>query len=171
MTKRMRAMLSCTILAAAVLSVGGCGYNAKDLFPKQFHTVAVTMFYNQTFYRGVEADLAEAVTKQVESRTPYTVGSPKTADTMLQGTITNIQQRQVVRNDVGGMPEEMEVTITVNFKWRDLRTGKTIVDRKGFQAVGRYVPATPVNQPFAVAQHQAVAQLARDIVNQMESRW
>lgn len=171
MTNQSRGVLGWILLLAAALTASGCGYTNKDLFPKQFHTVAVPMFENRTFYRGVESDLSEALTKQIESRTPYTVGSPSTADTMLEGTITKVSQQQINRNPVGGMPEEMEVTITVDFQWKDLRTGKTIVDRKGFQAVGRYVPAAPVNQPFAIAQHEAVAQLARDITNQLQTDW
>lgn len=167
----LRLALCCTALTIITATAAGCGYTSGQLFPKKYHTVAVPMFENQTFYRNVESDLSEALTKQIETRTPYAIAAPVDADTILQGTITRIDQRQISRNEIGGMPQEIEVTITVNFQWKNLRTGDVIVDRKGFEAVGRYVPAAPVKQPFQVAQHQAVQQLARDIVSQLASRW
>ena len=159
-------------LPCLVLAVAGCGYSSKELFPEQYQTVAAPIFENRTFYRGVEFELAEAVTKQIESRTPYKVVSPGVAQTILEGTITNIEQNQLSRRRPGGVPQEVELTITVGFVWKDLgHQGGVIRDRRGFSAVGRYVPTAGVGEPFEVAQHQAVQRLAEDIVSTMRTDW
>lgn len=149
----------------------GCGYTQRELFPEQYRTVAVPIFENRTGYRHVETDLSEALIKQIERRTPYKVVAPATADTILQGTITEVDQTQLSRRREGGVPEELEVRVVVSFEWKDLRpgeqAGQTLRSRSGFEAVGRYVVTRPVGEPFENAQHTAVQQLAADIVSVM----
>jgi hypothetical protein len=161
------------VLALVVVSAGltGCGYSSKELFPTEYLTVAAPIFENRTFYRGIEFELGEALTKQIESRTPYKVVSPGVAQTQLEGTITHIDQRQLSRRRPGGVSQELELTVTVDFVWKDLGKGGVIRDRRGFQAVGRYVPTAGVGEPCEVAQHQAVQRLARDIVSTMQADW
>lgn len=159
------------MLLALAMGQVGCGYSSKELYPKEIHTVAVPIFENRTFYRGVEFELAEAMVKQIESRTPYKVVAPGTAQTILEGTITQIEQSRLSRRRPGGLPQEMELTITVDFVWKDLGKGGVIKDRRGFQAVGRYIPTAGIGEPFEVAQHDAVERLARDIVSTMRTDW
>ncbi len=149
----------------------GCGYSSHQLFPQRYQTVAVPIFENRTFYRGVEFDLSEALVKAIELRTPYKVTSPDSADTILQGTITRVEQDQLSRQRRGGVPQELEVTLSVDFEWRDLIAGETICDRRGFESVGRYSPTSPISHPFEAAQHQAVQQMAVGIVASMQSDW
>ncbi len=158
-------------LLVGVVVLPGCGYSSKELFPDTYQTVATPIFENRTFYRGVEFELAEALTKQVQSRTPYRVVSPGTAETILEGTITLIEQKQLSRRRPGGVPQELELSVTVDFHWKDLRTGDVIRGRRGFVSVGRYIPTAGVGEPFEVAQHQAVQRLARDIVSTMQADW
>ncbi len=159
-------------LLCLTCALAGCGYSSQELFPEKYLTVATPIFENRTFYRGVEFALAEAVTKQVESRTPYKVVSPGVAQTILEGTITDIQQNQLSRRRPGGLPQEVELTITVDFVWKDLGHGGGVIrDRRGFQAVGRHVPTAGVGEPYEVAQRQAVQRLAEDIVSTMRADW
>ncbi|QQE10890.1 LptE family protein [Planctomycetota bacterium] len=167
-----------TLLTLCVISLNGCGlgYTAHDIYPEQYQTVAVPIFENRTFwnssrYTGLEADLAEALAKEVESRTPYKVASPATADTIIQGTITGFEQRVITRKREGNVPEQMEIIMTVNFEWKDQRTSQTIVDRKGYQAIGRYTPTRPVNELLSIGQHQAISRMANQIVNTMRTNW
>ena len=151
--------------------LAGCGYTQKELFPDQYQTVAVPIFENRTFYRHVENDLSEALIKEIEHRTPYKVVAPGAADTILQGTITSVDQRELSRRTVGGVPEEVEVAIRVNFEWKNLRSGEALRSRSGFEVAGRYVPARPVSEPFDVAQHTAVKRLAEQIVSTLRADW
>ncbi len=168
---RLRRTVLMLALAATAGGLIGCGYASKELFPTEYRTVSAPIFENRTFYRGVEFELAEALTKQIESRTPYKVVAPGVSQTILEGTITRIQQTQISRRRPGGVPQEVELTVTVDFRWKDLIAGKLIRDRRGFQAVGRYIPTSGIGEPFEVAQHQAVQRLARDIVSTMQADW
>lgn len=160
------------LLILAALLLAGCGYSTKTLYPEQYRTVGVPLFDNRTFYQGVNADLAEALTKQVEQKTPYKVVPQGAADTVIEGTIDSVEQNRLSRRRGGaGVPQEIEVTITVSWQWKDLRTGKVIRDRKGFSAVGRHLPGDPVGEPLDVAVQTAVDQLAADIVSTLQADW
>lgn len=158
------------MLVAATAPLG-CGYRHGELYPAEVRAVALPIFDNRTFWRGVEFDLTEALAKEIELRTPYKIVRRGAADTTLTGTITDIQRRVASVRRVGGMPQELELTITVDFEWRSERSGDTLRKRQGFSAVGRQVAAQPVGEPYQSAQHQAVAMLAREIVSAMRADW
>lgn len=161
--------LAAALLAAASLAVVGCGgYSRHDLFPEDVRTVTVQTFQNKTFYKGVQFDLSEALIKQIELETPYKAVSGS-ADTLLEGVITDIQQRKLSRTSKGGLVQEVEVRLVVNFQWKDQRTGKLLRQRKGFIAVGRHVLTSPIGEPFQTGQHGAVQRLAQQIVATMRS--
>jgi hypothetical protein len=158
------------LLLLAVL-LGGCGYSHKQVFPTQYHTVSVPIFQNRSFYRGVEFELTEALVKEIELRTPYKVVSDAAAGTALTGTVVAVEQAPLSRARRGGVPQVVEMVVTVDWVWRDNRTGETIRERRGFQSAGRYAPTRPVGQPLEVAQHEAVRRLAGDIVSTMQADW
>ncbi|MEX0887518.1 MAG: LptE family protein [Phycisphaeraceae bacterium] len=171
--RRARSALEAAWMLLCIIAVvlPGCGYTGGGTYPAAYRTVAVPIFENHTFHRRVENELAEALVKQIEQRTPYKVTDAGSADTILEGGIRQIDQVMVARHRPGGLPEEMEVTIVVDFAWRDQRTGETLRQREGFEAVGRYAPARPVGQRFESAQHQAVQRLAEDMVATMQASW
>ena len=134
-------------------------------------TVSVPIFDNQSFYQEVEFDLTEAVIKEIELRTPYKVTGADRADTILQGEIVSIQQGRLSRQEIGNVPQEMEYRVTTNFEWKDLRTGKMLRQRQGFQSVGRYIPTGPISEPVTVGQHEAIQRTAKQIVSVMAADW
>lgn len=158
----------CCICLAALTA---CGYGHQQLYPDDVGTVHVPIFENRSFYQGVERELTEALINEIELRTPYKVVSRQQADTVLDGTITSVDQGRLSRGRKGGLPQELETRIRVNFEWRNVRTERTLRERRGFTAVGRYIPARPVGEPYQIAQHEAVQRLARDIVAVMAAPW
>ncbi len=169
--RRFRSLSHCLALIVGLLTVVGCGYSTRELFPTQYQSVAVPIFQNQTFYRTLEFDLTEAVIKELEQRTPYRTQPAPRADTLLQGTITNVQTRRLSRTRDTGLPQEIEVEVTLNFTWTDQRTGEIIIDRRGFSGIGRYIPTTPVGESLGVGQQAAAQRLARDIVSSLRGDW
>jgi hypothetical protein len=158
--------------AILVLSLlPACGYSHQGLYPADVRTVAVPIFENKSFYRGVEFDLSEALAKQIELVTPYKVTSPGGADTILQGTIVAVTQTMISRTFEGGLPEEMETRIVVDFAWKNTRTGQTLRQRQGFAATGRYVATRPIGEAYPTGQHAAVEQLATRIVETLRRDW
>ncbi|MEM7624579.1 MAG: LptE family protein [Planctomycetota bacterium] len=158
-------------LWALVSSLTSCGYSTAELFPENYRSVSVDIFQNRTFFRGVEFDLTEAVVKEIEQRTPYTTRPANLADTRLDGSVVSVETRQLSRTREAGLPQEVEVAVTIDFEWTDQRSGEVLVSRQGFSAVGRYVPTQPVGERFEIGQHAAVQRLARDIVSAMRGDW
>ncbi|MCE9591917.1 MAG: hypothetical protein K8S99_15515 [Planctomycetes bacterium] len=164
-------------VTAIVMSIAGCGYAHKELFPQNVRSVAVPIFENRTFYQGIEFDMTEALTKEIELRTPYKVVAEAGADTQLRGTIVSVNQTVLSHRPDGNLPEELDVHVTINFEWKDLRTGEIIRSRKGFDRVARYIPTrSPVSgramsETYSIGQHQAVQSLAQEIVSVMRADW
>lgn len=161
------------VVVVAVLSVGckGGGYKAGETFDTSIRSVAVPIFENRTFYRDVEFKLTEALTKEIESRTPYKVVAAAGADSHLTGTILNVDKKLLSRQFGTGLPQEIEVVVTVSLEWKDLRSGKIIRKRSRIQGTGEHILAHPASEPFEVARHVAVGELAREIVSAMRNDW
>lgn len=159
------------LVALSVLFLTGCGYSTKELYPTAYTTVAVPNFENLTFTREVEFELREALIKEIEQRTPYkVVRAPGAADTLLEGTVTEVRRSLVSRQEGTGVPQEVEFTVVIDFVWRDLRTGEDLRGYQGFSATGQYVPVSGAGEFEAAARHRAVQRLATDIVSTMRDQ-
>jgi len=168
---RVTPWVPAAVAIALLMLTTGCEYASKDLYPPDLQTIAVPIFENRSFYRGIEFDLTEALIKEIERRTPYKVTSSASADTIMMGTLVSVSQKRLSRRRAGGVPEELEMRLVVDFQWKNLKTGQPIRQRSGFEAVGRYIPAQPIAETLEVAQHQAVQLMAQQIVSVMAANW
>lgn len=160
-------------LIGCVTPLTGCAYRSGGLYPEGIRTVAVPVFENRTFYveQRIEAELTEALVKAIELRTPYKVTDASVADTELRGVVTRVEQRQRLRQPRTGLPREIEITVSVDARWVDLRSGETLLEIYGLEGVGRYLPGLEIRQSFENAQHEAVERLVRLILSRMEANW
>ncbi|HSU66872.1 MAG TPA: LptE family protein [Tepidisphaeraceae bacterium] len=172
-------------LLAISLTCGGCGYHWSDngsnnysaesgypwnnIYRKDVSTVAVPIFTNRTFYRGVEFNLTKSVVTQIESRTPYKVVPKDRADTILEGEIIDAGVHLQSRSQQMGLPQEQLFYLIVNFTWKDLRNGKILTSRHAFSQVAPYYP-TLAEDRFLGSQ-EAVEQLGVAIVEELEADW
>lgn len=156
------------LLLFVVASFTGCGFTTTELYPNQYNTISVPNFANRSNTRGVEFNLREALIKEIEQRTPYKVVSGAgRADTQLTGTVTRVERRLVSRDGTAGLPQEIEVTVTIDYEWRDMQTGKTIRSFNGMGSAGQFVPNRTVGEFGSDGNRLAVQRLAQDIVSQM----
>jgi len=162
-------LLPCLLLLAATLSLPSCGYSSKSLYNTHIRTVAVPIFTNKTFRRDWEFKLTEAIDKNIESRTPFKIASQKDADTVLTGEIVSMDENVLTRRFGTGLPRESEITVVVNFQWKDLRSGRVIVERKSFNRSATEIPQ--INERIDDAEQLAIERLAAAIVEQMQSDW
>jgi len=147
------------------------GYSTDSLYSDAYHSVAVPIFANKTLYTGVERDVTEAVIKAIQSKTPYVVQQGGNADTVLEGTIVAVDKTKLGNLRGSGLPEDILITITVDFTWKDVKSGKAITARQNFQAGDVYVPAQPVSERPQIGLWAASQELADDIVSTMEEAW
>jgi hypothetical protein len=159
------------------LGVGGCsadpskGYSFESAIGGDAKSVCVPVFENSTFHKGLEVRLTQAVISELRRGTRLDVTGGELADTLLTGTIKNVELRQISRDSFTGMVDEQAVRITVDFSWRDSRTGRTIVSRQNFAAVDTFVAGRGTGERIDVGERATVQRLARDIVGELRSSW
>jgi hypothetical protein len=145
------------------------GYKWRSPYREDVHTVAVPIFTNKDFHRGVEFSLTDAVIKQIEAKTPYKVVDRDRADTILEGEITGVKTRVVSRDRNTAVPQEELQSVTVNFVWKDLRTGKILKQREGYEETKVLYPTLGEGQ-FAGNQ-VTIENLALSIVQELQAEW
>jgi hypothetical protein len=168
-------------LAALALTVapimGACssdptrGYAFAEPYDASVRTVGVPIFANQTFARGTDLTLTDAIVKQIQQQTPWRVVAPERADTVIEGVITNAELGVLSNDPRTGLTQEQTYRLTIRFSWRDNRTGETRVARENFTATGVFAPARGAGERIEVGQRDAIDELARDIVATMRSAW
>lgn len=161
------------LLLVAALLLTGCGYTTTELYPTQYRTISVPYFENTSNTRSVEFNLREALIKEIEQRTPYKVVSGTgPASTRLTGSVTNVKRQLLSRDATAGLTQEVETTVTINFEWRDLKTGNTIRSYNGLSAVGQFVPNRTIGEFSEDGLRMATQRLANEIVSRMrEDGW
>lgn len=210
-TRRLRAALAAVVLTA--IAAAGCvgnggdfelfGYSTVPPYDPNVRSVYIPVFKNIAFhtdpYRGIENEVTQAIVTELgKRRTPIrVVGDPSRADTELIGTIVQIDKWVLNRNQLN-YARELELTLTAEVVWRDLRTGKVLTnpDRVAppvlepfdpslppppppppdlaviplrITSVGRFIPE--LGESNASGQKLAVDMLARQIVDMMEAPW
>jgi hypothetical protein len=160
--------VTCWVLMSTV----GCGYSVghDEMFNTNIRTVHVPIFQNKDFRRGLEFQLTEALVKTIELRTPYkTTSNGRKADTVLSGEIKEVRQGTLGIDPRTNQPRETQATVIASFKWKDLRTGKILVDMPVITYSVDYIQ--PVGENFYEASQQAMNGLAERIVEKMEKPW
>ncbi len=146
------------------------GYSDEPLFPQDVSSVCLKMFDNQSFRRGVEYELSDALAKRIEVETPYKlVSSLDRADTVMSGRIVSIGESALsTQREIGRVLErEVEVRAVVN--WKNLKTGELLIDSQSVRASASY--STYQMQDFKYASTLAANNLAQKIVGLMEEKW
>ncbi len=163
------ARLACIALGFAGLASTGCGYSNQSLYRDSVKTVYVDMFQSKEFRRGLEFQLTEAVRKQIDQATPYRNAQKGRADTVLQGEILEWREATIGKDYITDRARELAGTLSIRYRWQDVRTGKLLVDRPLMVTTVQYVRLA--EEKDFDAYENAVNQMARKIVESMETPW
>lgn len=185
MMERRRLAPLPTLLVPAVLLptlLGGCGYGQsgggapgvagyqwRSLYRDDVRTVAVPIFANRSYRRGVEFQLSKAIVNRLEAMSPYKVVDRERADTVLEGEIVDIHVRTLSVDVHSSVPQEQLYLVRVNFTWKDLRTGKILVERRRFEQSASFYPTLGEGQ--YVGSQLNVERLALAIVQELQADW
>lgn len=160
--------------ASAAIAVAGCtglgGYSNETLFPDDIGSVRLEMFDNRSFRRGAEFVLSDALAKRIEVETPYKiVSSADRADSVISGQLLAVSEGILtIERDTAG-PLEKEVVVTAAVTWKNLNTGRIMLNNETVTAAASYSEFQ--NQDFTYASTLAVNNLAQKIVELMENKW
>lgn len=173
----MKCFPSLSFAAACCIALCGCasdpteGYSSASIYPENISSIAVPIFTSRSFVREVEFELTDALIKEIESRTPYKVMDQATADSVLLGQVQEVELDQISKSRLTGLSEEVIVGVTIDFQWKDLRSGRVLVERQSFSGHGLFVPSGPTGEPIELGRFAAVRQVARDVVAEMRAEW
>lgn len=164
-------MADCLPSVFCLLALAGCaGYSNTSPYPKDVATVYVEMFDNQSFRRGIEYELTDALAKRIESQTPYKIVSNRDkADTVISGHIAQVKESVLTTERQIGRAMEKNVELRAVVSWKNLRTGELLIDNKTVSASASY--SEWQSQSFAYGSTLAANSLAVRIVEMMESKW
>ena len=164
----------CCVLGLTFLIIHGCstfaGYSNDSIYPKDIKTVCLKMFDNQTFRRGVEYELSDAIAKRIEADTPYKiVTSEDYADSVMNGQIVSINESGLTVDRQTGLVLEKEVQIRAVVNWKNLKTGELLIDNRIVGSSASY--SDYQQQDFKYGSSLAANNLAQNIVELMEKNW
>lgn len=145
------------------------GYTHGSLYRQDIRTVAVPIFTSKSYFRGVEFQLSTALVQQIESTTPYKVVPAERADTILEGQIVDIGINTVSNDSRTAIPQEQLYRVAVNFVWKDLRSGRVLVERRNFEQTSTFYPTLAEGR--WTGSQVAAEQLARGIVQELQADW
>ncbi|MHC4215409.1 MAG: LPS assembly lipoprotein LptE [Planctomycetota bacterium] len=149
---------------------GANGYTDESMFPEKIASVYVEMFENETFWRGIEYDVTDAIGKRIEVDTPYKIISSRNqADSLISGQLVSIGQSLLSLERQTGLALEKEVELTANVSWKDLETGEYLIENESVSAAASYSELQ--SQSFKYASRLAANNLAIKIVELMEKQW
>jgi len=158
-------------VAMVCFCLAGCGgYSNESLYPDEVGTVYVEMFENESFNRGAEYELTDALAKRIEAETPYKIVSNRDrADTVLSGHLVSVDKSVLTLERQTGRALEKDVELRAVVNWKNLKTGKLLIDSKTVDATASY--SEWQNQGTTYASSLAANKLARKIVELMEKEW
>jgi hypothetical protein len=123
-----RRALAAAVLLASLLAFGCAGYHIGPVTKRNFNTIAVPMFRNETLRPQLEAQISNAVIKRLQQDGSLRIEIEPRADVILSGTVFRYQRSALrsLRSDTG-VPREYEIAITVRVEARDRRTGEVVL--------------------------------------------
>jgi Lipopolysaccharide-assembly len=166
----------CLWITALLVGCAPYQFGSQTLYRPGIRTVYVPIPRNDTFRHELGVQLAEALTREIETRTPYKVTGDPGADTALVCRVTH-ETKQVLTEASSDDPRALDLGISVQATWSD-RIGNVLMQDAvipakglavGFGDSNRFVPEA--GQTAGSASIETVQSLASQIVSQMESRW
>lgn len=169
----LRISVVSTALFAAI-TAGGCGsstgYSNVSLYPEGVKSIYVEMFDNRSFRRGNEFTFSNALAKRIEAETPYKIVSDRDrADSVISGQLVVVGESFLTLERELGRALEKEVILTAVVNWKDLKTGRLMINSQTVTATASYSDFQ--GQDFTYASAVAANKLAKNVVELMENQW
>jgi len=158
--------LTCIVVFFALIS--GCGYTNKPLISRKINSIYIPIFENDTFRRGLEFDLTNAVKDEIMSKTKLRIAQKDNADTILTGKIKKVTESMLSSNAEDNIVES-RVSIYVDIKLVDRRTGRTLIEEKNLKNSAEFIVKRGEN--IKTASQESLDGLAEIIVYHLEEKW
>jgi len=155
---------TCLCLLSA-FALTGCGYRMGSLVSPDLKSVHVRMFDNRGFRHEIEVALTQAVKDEIARRTHLSLKNAAAAETVLSGTITNVQS-SVTSYDARDDVFSQSLTVTIAFEWRRKGDGRILARASGLSIAAEAIALREETQGTATT--EAFRDLAELIVERMQ---
>ncbi len=81
----------------------------------------------------------------------------------------DIRLQNLSSDSATAIPQEQLYVLTVDFIWKDLRTGRILTERKNFRQTTTFYPT--LGEGEFVGSQQSAEKLALGIVQEMQATW
>ncbi len=151
-----------------IIVLSGCGYSTRSLLRQDVESIYIPIFDNDTFRRGLEFKLTKSVKDEILFRTKIKIVDREDADAVLYGKIADVKER-VISENIADDIVEGSITLFLDIKLVDARTGRNIMEKKGLQWKTEYIGRR--EEAVSTAENEAFVDIAERIVNLMEEEW
>lgn len=154
----MKRFLPCLLIVLPLSA--SCAYQWGFPKPDGVNSVAIEIFQNNTFRRGVELSLSENISNEIVERTALQLTHLSQADAILRGKINQIQD-QLILAGPNNEARYASVWVDLSAELVDRKTGKTL-RQITIRDKGDYLTDNLQTRETATA--QALTRLAEKIV-------
>jgi hypothetical protein len=152
--------------------LSSCGYHVvghANVLPKTLKVIAVPQFGNGTAQYRLPVLLTADVTRELISRTKYTVTADQSmADATLVGAITNFANYPIIFDPTSGRATAVQVVVMLQITLTDRHSGKVLFSRSGYEFRERYEVALDPQQYFE-ENSTAMQRLSKDVARSVVS--
>lgn len=159
-------------LVTLVITTNGCAgyrFGASSLYRPDVQTIAVPVVESESLRPFLGERLTEAIVREIQLQTPYTVSSASTAQSILQVRILS-DSKLVLGEDINDNPRDLQVGMLASVAWTN-RLGEPLTRQPSYtlEVTENFVPEG--GQSMVTAQQDVIDRLARRIVSQIEADW
>ena len=155
---------------AAVAVIAGCGYRIAghvNTLPPDVKTIAVPAFQNRTSTYRIEQRLTSAVIHELLVDTRYkVVSSPEDGDAVLYGAVKTVGGGAVVFDPTTGRATTILVTVTMEARLEDRKSGKVLYRNDNFVFREPYEISTDIPSFFEES-GPAMDRVSRDFARRL----
>ena len=157
-----------TALLPIALTLAGCGYHVAGRpagAPREWRTIAIPAFKNDTTHDRIEQRFTEAVIREFLARTNYRViQDTDSADAILHGEVLSIETSPVLFNATTGEVTTMLVTVHTKTELDDAVSKKPVYRNADMMFREEYqISSDP--QSFFNEQDPALGRMSRDFAS------
>jgi len=152
----------------------GCGYHlsGSNRLPSEIRTIAVPVFYNETFEPSLESTVTSAVKQEFLTNSRLSViNDPSEADLILKGKIVSFGLSPLAFDRTRSVVLEYRVRIRVEVTVENRRTQKILLKKARMESSAEYRVDSADTAANRVAQDHAIAeagkQFAEDLVHRV----
>lgn len=147
--------------------ISGCGYTTKSLISRKINSIYIPIFKNDTFRRGLEFGLTNAVKNEIMSNTKLRIAHKDNADIILTGKIIRVSEGVHSSNAQDNIVES-SISITAEIRIYERRTERTIAGAT-LTNTAEFIVSRGENINTAI--QESLAGLAEKIISQLEEKW